>query len=335
LRAFEAAARLGSFSAAATEICVTHSAVSHQIRALEGSIGHKLFARKGPSITLTPEGTFLAEHVRLSLNGLAGAVHALARLESAERLTIAAAPSFAGRWLVPRLGRFRSRHPRLELRIHAATGPADFARDCADVALYFGDRPWPNLHCERFLDDEYFPVCSPTFQAGNWPATPRELVNSALLCSNAEPWTSWLRAAGLDIPEPRGALTFDDDAVMLQAAVDGAGVALARRSVVAEDLRRGALVRLFAIPAPAAAGNYVAWASHLPTSTKVIAFRDWLVAEALCAQDAVGTPGKRSMKSAPELVDARRLARSGEALCRFDPQCLDQAMQVCADRARP
>jgi LysR family glycine cleavage system transcriptional activator len=286
LRAFEAAARLGSFSAAASEICVTHSAVSHQIRALEGSVGHKLFARKGPSITLTAEGAFLAEHVRLSLNGLAGAVHALALLESPEQLTIAAAPCFAARWLLPRLGRFRGRHPRLEVRILAATGAADFAREHADVALFFGDDPWPNLHCERFLDDEYFPVCSPTFQAACSPTTPRDLLRSALLCSNAEPWSSWLRVAGLDVPEPRSTLTFDDSAVMLQAAVDGMGIALARRSVVAEDLRRGALVRLFAVAAPATAGNYIAWASYAAPSSTVIAFRDWLVVEGRCAEPA-------------------------------------------------
>ena len=289
LRAFDAAARLGSFSAAAAEICVTHSAVSHQIRTLEQALGRRLFVRRGPGVSLTPEGTFLAERVRHALTQLSGAVEALAPRDSRSRVTLGVASSVASRWLMPRLAGFRERYPDVEVRIHATRadlGPADFDRDPVDVAMCAGSGEWPGLVAVPVLHDEAFPVCSPAWPRAQRPAAPNDIAAFALLRADAEPWTPWLRAAGLDFPEPPDVREFNDPGIMLQAAAGGEGIALARRSLVEDDLRRGVLVRLFAVATPAPA-YFAAWPRDAQPTAAMLALREWLQAEgaARCAAD--------------------------------------------------
>src|SRR4051812_46558215 len=171
LRPFEAAARLESFTRAADELHLTHGAVSHQVRALEAHLGVPLFARHGKRVALTIAGKGFAERVRAALGEIAQAADAL-RVRRDDRLSVSVLPSFASRWLMPRLIRFMDANPELEVNVTATTALADFAADEIDVAIRFGGGPWPPLVCEQFLDDEYFPVTSPRFNKGKLPKKP-------------------------------------------------------------------------------------------------------------------------------------------------------------------
>jgi len=277
LKAFEAAARLGSFSRAAEEIHVTHGAVSHQVKSLEALVGVPLFARNGRRVMLTADGNALADRIRAALREISEAMESVARRDRNNQLTVSMLPSFAARWLMPRLGRFMEKHPDIPVNVHASLALADFARDGVDMAVRFGQGGWPNLEAEKFMDDERFPVASPRLNRGKLPARPAELAKFRLLSTDDEPWTPWFRAAGVNLPEPKGTM-FNDAAMMVQAAVDGRGIAFARRSIAEGDLVAGNLVRLFDIAVKATESYYLVWPKGKPAA-KVLAFRDWIFAE--------------------------------------------------------
>jgi LysR family glycine cleavage system transcriptional activator len=186
-------------------------------------------------------------------------------------------PSFAARWLMPRLGRFMEQHPDIAVNVHASLALVDFARDGVDMAVRFGRGGWPNVEAEKFMDDQRFPVASPRFNRGRLPARPAELAKFRLLSTDDEPWTPWFKAAGLKLREPEGPM-FNDAAMMVQAAVDGRGIAYARRSITEADLAAGNLVRLFDIEVKADESYYLVRPKGNPTA-KVRAFRDWMFAE--------------------------------------------------------
>jgi LysR family glycine cleavage system transcriptional activator len=282
LRAFEAAARLESFSRAAEEIFVTHGAVSHQIRALERALGAALFLRNGRRVSLTAEGRHFAERVRAALRDLAEAAQFVRRAERGRALTVSMLPSFAARWLLPRLGRFMERHPAIAVNIHTSLTLVDFQRDEVDLAIRFGRGNWPDLEAEKFLDDEFFPVASPRFNRGRLPARPADLSKFRLMRSDDELWTPWFRAAGVKLEEPRSPI-FSDSSLVLQAAVDKRGIALARRTIVEADLQAGKLVRLFNIAVPADGANYLVWPKG-KLSANAALLRDWLLEERQRAQ---------------------------------------------------
>jgi LysR family transcriptional regulator, glycine cleavage system transcriptional activator len=277
LKAFEAAARLASFSRAAEEIHVTHGAVSHQVKALEELAGVPLFARNGRRVALTADGKVLADRVRAALRDIGDAMESLAPRERNNRLTVSMLPSFAARWLMPRLGRFMEKHPDIAVNVHASLALVDFARDGADIAVRFGRGGWPNVEAEKFMDDERFPVASPRLNRGKLPTRPAELAKFRLLSTDDEPWMPWFKAAGVKLPEPEGPM-FNDAAMMVQAAVDGRGIAFARRSISEGDLAAGNLIRLFDIAVKAGESYYLVWPKGKP-SAKVLAFRDWMFAE--------------------------------------------------------
>ena len=277
LRAFEAAARLESFSRAAEEIFVTHGAVSHQVRSLERALGAALFLRNGRRVSLTVAGRHFAERVRAALRDLAEAAQFIRRAESDRALTVSMLPSFAARWVLPRLGRFMARHPAIAVNIHTSLTLVDFERDEVDLAIRFGRGNWPELEAQKFLDDEFFPVASPRFNRGRLPARPSDLGKFQLMRSNDELWTPWFRAAGVKLEEPRSPL-FSDSSLVLQAAADKRGIALARRTIVEADLQTGKLVRLFDVAVPADGANYLVWPKG-KLSANAALFRDWLLEE--------------------------------------------------------
>jgi LysR family glycine cleavage system transcriptional activator len=278
LRAFEAAARLGSFSRAAEEISVTHSAVSHQVRALERALGAPLFQRNGKRVTLTAAGRSFAERVGAALRDIAEAAQLVRRgARDRNALTISTLPSFAARWLMPRLGRFMERHPQIEVTVHTSIALVDMERDEVDLAIRFGRGEWPGVEALKYMDDEFFPVASPRFNRGRLPTRPAELAKFRLMRSNDEPWTPWFRIAGVKLEEPRGSV-FTDSALLLQAAADGRGIALARRSIAEDDLRAGKLVRLFDLALAAHGANYLVWPKN-KLSANAALLRDWLLAE--------------------------------------------------------
>ena len=277
LKSFEAAARLGSFSRAAEENFVTHGAVSHQVKALEEMVGVPLFARNGRRVMLTSDGKVLADRVRAALRDIADAMDTVARRDRGNQLTVSMLPSFAARWLMPRLGRFMEKHPDIAVNVHASLALVEFARDGVDMAVRFGRGGWPNVEAEKFMDDQRFPVASPRFNGARLPTRPAELARFRLLSTDDEPWMPWFKAAGVNLPEPKGPI-FNDAAMMVQAAVDGRGIAYARRSITEGDLAAGNLVRLFDIAVKSEGSYYLAWPKGKPAA-KVLAFRNWILAE--------------------------------------------------------
>jgi LysR family transcriptional regulator, glycine cleavage system transcriptional activator len=280
LKAFEAAARHESFSRAADELFVTHGAVSHQIRALEAELGVALFARDGKRVRLTDCGRQYASDVRA---GFAAIVEATRRVRSGDRdrrLVVSMLSSFSARWVTPRVGGFIEQHPEIDLELLSTNALTDFARDDVDIAIRFGKGKYPGLHAEKLLDEVFFPACSPTFNGGKLPSAPRELATAPLLRSNDELWRPWFDAAGLtDVPEPKRGVLYEDSSNLLQAAMDGQGIALVRRSLAMHEIVKGRLVRLFNIDGPSPWTYYLVCPLAQIKLKRVLDFRAWLLAE--------------------------------------------------------
>ncbi|HEY8607032.1 MAG TPA: transcriptional regulator GcvA [Noviherbaspirillum sp.] len=279
LRAFEAAARHGNFSRAAEEIHVTHGAISHQVRALEEELGVTLFVRNGKRISVTPDGERFAETLRRALAEIAGAADALRVDARGKKLTVTALPSFAARWLSPRLGRFIEQHPDLEVMLQSSGALTDFVRESVDIGVRFGKGNYPGLATEKIMDDHYYPVASPRYNGGRLPRTPQELAGSTLLRCEMEPWTPWFRAAGLDALEPTGGLVFQDSSMLVRAAAEGHGIALARHAIAMTEIASGELVRLFDVTVRCPDSYFLVCPPQALQKPQVQAFRSWLLKE--------------------------------------------------------
>ena len=242
LRAFEAAARHLSFTRAASELNVTQAAISHQIKALEDHLGLSLFRRLNRALMLTEQGQTLFPAVRDALDRLAEAAARLRAREAGGTLTVSTLPSFAVKWLVPRMSHFQDRHPDIDLRISAKEYLVDFARDGIDVAIRFGRGEWPGVRVEWMADEALTPVCSPVLLSGL--RSPGDLAHATLLHEDMLPlgsfptWETWLAAAGVDGVDASRGPRFSHTHLMLQAAMDGRGVALGQMLIVAERCRR-------------------------------------------------------------------------------------------------
>lgn len=277
LKTFEAAARHESFSRAADELFVTHGAVSHQMRALERELGVALFARDGKRVRLTDAGSRYAKDVRAALMVLADATREVRLGHRERRLVVSSVSALSARWITPRIGRFIERHPQIDLELVSTNALADFARDDVDVAIRFGSGRYADLHSELLLEEVYFPVCSPNLNDGRLPRTPAELAHLNLLRSDDGLWRAWFEAAGVpDVAEPRRGVLYQDSSNLLQAAIDGQGVALVRRSIAMEAIETGGLVRLFEIDGPSPWSYYFVCPPPLLASPRVQAFRNWL-----------------------------------------------------------
>lgn len=275
LRAFEAAARLESYSAAAQELDVTHGAISHRIRKLEMQLGTTLFRRAGRSMIPTREAVTLFAQVRESLGLLQRVIPDVAHATPG-RLVVSMHPSFAIRWLVPRIGSFLRSMPDLSVEVRSVADLGDFLSQGVDFAIRYGAGTWGNATGERIAGEMLFPVCTPAYRDAHRIRTPGDLRRCRLLRHAWQPWQPWLRAARLRIKEPAGQLTVSDTAMLLEAAAAGEGVALARSLFAADDLGRGRLVRLFDIAVEDAFAYYLTWHQGAPLSPAGAAFRDWL-----------------------------------------------------------
>jgi LysR family glycine cleavage system transcriptional activator len=292
LRPFEAAARLESFSRAGDELHLTHGAVSRQVRALEDHLGTELFSRHGKRVALTSAGRAFAERVRAALDDLALAAEMARPARREGRLSVSVLPSFASRWLMPRIIRFMEAHPKIEVNVSASVSLADFARDEIDIAIRFGVGPWPGVACEKFLEDEYFPVASPRMNGGKLPRTPRDLAHVRIMMEDRDYWARWFEAAGVTLERPIVGPNFNDSTYSLQAAARGEGVALARRSIIGEDLERGTLVRLFDVAVPCREAYWFVCPRELAQAERVVAFKEW-VKEELAAGEKQRGKGRR------------------------------------------
>jgi LysR family glycine cleavage system transcriptional activator len=284
LRAFEAAARHLSFTQAASELNVTQTAISHQIRRLEEELGIRLFVRKNRALALTPEAREYLPGIRAAFNDLRLATDRLLRRDDGNVLTISTLASLGAKWLLPRLSAFQEAHPEIDVRITTSTALVDFKNGDVDAAIRYGRGHWPGLRAEWLMADEMFPVCSPALLAGKKPLRgPEDLKDHVLLhnTSNSDDWRLWLTAAGLpaDISKQPG-ISFDLILMTVQAAIDGMGVAMGRTTYVKDDIAKGRLVVPFEITLPADAGFYIVSPEGSPDSPKLRAFRQWLVASA-------------------------------------------------------
>jgi len=282
LRAFEAAARHLSFTRAAQELHVTQAAISHQVKALEEHLGMKLFRRLNRALRLTDEGQAYAGELQEAFERIRLATRRLRAEETSAPLTVSVLPSFAARWLVPRLGRFHARHPDADLLIDPSARLADLSRGEVDVAIRYGRGHYPGLATARLLDEELFPVCSPTLlEGGRALRSPEDLARVPLLHDDDHgDWIAWLEAAGVGHVDARRGTVFTDSSMLVEAAITGQGVAMARGALATQALRARLLVRPFPQRLATELAYYVVCLPERAAQPKVARFRDWLLEEA-------------------------------------------------------
>lgn len=252
LRAFDAVVRTGSMAQAAAHLSVTPGAVSQQIRLLEDHVGGPLFDREGRTLTLTEAGRLGAPRVRAAFEELEKAVANMRPSSRRHRLTISVAPSFAGKWLAPRLYRFQEAHPEVEVWISADSTRVDLNEGGVDLAIRYAPEGEALAGAVKLLREEVLPVCSPELLKAGPLRQPQDLAGHTLL-HDASPesevdgadWATWLRSRRVKGVSVRGGPRFNQSALVIDAAVAGRGIALAKRTLAEGDLRSGRLVSLF------------------------------------------------------------------------------------------
>ncbi len=282
MRAFEAAARHLSFSRAAEELNVTKAAISHQVKALEDDLGMPLFQRLNRALMLTTAGHALFPAISEAMSMMAAAVKQLHHQDRAGELTVTTMDSFAARWLVPRLGRFRKDYPHIDVLIATSDERVDFARENVDLAIRYGAGSWPGLNVERLMTEEVFPVCAPVMlQSGPPLERPSDLKNHTLLHDDMrEDWRMWLMAANEPDVDPDKGPGYQHSNLVIQAAEQGDGVALARSVLVEDALTSGRLVKPFNVSLPVEFAYYIVCPKVNLSRPKVKAFKTWLFREA-------------------------------------------------------
>ena len=275
LRAFEAAARHQNFTRAALELCVSQAALSHQIRGLEERLGAVLFHRLPRGVALTDEGARLYPVLNEAFDRIAVSLDRFVGGHFREVLGLGVVGTFATGWLLPRLADFTHAYPHIDLRIMTNNNRVDLAGEGLDLAIRFGDGAWHGTHAEAVLDAPLTPLCTPAI-AARLGGDPAALARETLLRSyRAEDWPGWFAAAGIDGPAIRGPV-FDSSRLMVEAAMQGAGVALAPALMFERELQDGRLARPLSIEVMT--GDY--WLTRLrsrPSSTSMKLFRDWLL----------------------------------------------------------
>ena len=284
LKAFEAAARHESFTRAAEELCVTQGAVSHQVKALEAELAIKLFNRERQRLIITEAGRDYLAVVRDALDRIAVGTERLLQRQNAGVLTVSTSPDFAAKWLVHRLGHFAEAHAGIDLRVSATMHHVDFAREDVDMAVRHGDGNWPGLDAVQLSAEQLFAICSPKLMSGRRLARPADILKFPLihLDSRAD-WTKWLRVAGISDDNVRHGPVLNRASMVIDAAINGQGIALARTTLAAWDLINGRLVRPFAEALRLSKTYWIVCPKATSNVPKIVTFRDWLLAEA--AQD--------------------------------------------------
>lgn len=306
LRAFEAAARLSSFTKAAIELHVTQAAISHQVKGLEAQLGVGLFRRGTRLLALTDAGAELLPALKDALDLMDDALRVVQSRHGRRRgtskaglLVVSTLDSVAAKWLVPRLGKFRVAYPDIELRLSTTNRLVDLAREDIDAAIRYGSGDYTGLHAEFLMSETLFPVCSPKLLEAGPPLTqPSDLAHHTLLHDDMPTtWAAWLEAAG--VPELGRHLTghvFEQSSLVVQAAVSGQGIALGRSALVMDDLASGALVQPFTLALPSPHAYYMVCEDQRRDEPKITAFRDFALSEAestLAQSSSLGNPSKR------------------------------------------
>jgi LysR family glycine cleavage system transcriptional activator len=280
VRAFEAAGRYLSFTGAAQELLVTQSAVSRHVSVLEDWLGAKLFFRRQRGIELTPRGEAYFRSLSTALDQIDQATRRMRDDAGEKVLRLKLPPTFAIRWLVPRLRGFQALHPDIEVRITSSHQAANFEREDVDVFVHSEFGPPPGEGYRRLFAEVLLPVCSPALmQRGPPLGRPSDLAGHVLLSSQHRPrdWPLWLAAAGITTLEAKGAISFDNAALAYQAAIDSLGVVMAQRALIEEDLNNGRLIAPFERQVPTQGAYYLAFPPGRPKPPRVAAFEAWLL----------------------------------------------------------
>jgi LysR family glycine cleavage system transcriptional activator len=295
LRAFEATARHASFTRAAAELHVTPAALSHQIRGLEDFLGHKLFHRKARSIALTTAGELIYPGLHAAFAQMRRTVDLLDKGRDDRVLVVSAPPGFTAKWLAPRLYRFLMANPEIDARISASQTYANFTSDGIDVAIRNGREPFPGLHAQRLLDVRMLPVLSPRLAAENGGvASPEDLRRVPLIhddslatLSGWVRWPDWLQAAGVEGMDVSRGLRFNSADHAIEATIEGAGVLLAHKALVLDDIRTGRLVAPFELELAADRAFYLVCPLGHEKRPKIAAFTTWIIEEAERVRGAI------------------------------------------------
>jgi LysR family glycine cleavage system transcriptional activator len=310
LPAFRAVAELSNLRAAASALHLTHSAVSQQIRTLEGQLGFQLFERRGRRVVLNAAGEILLRSARTALAQLDDGVQAAAAAStgSAQRLRVTMLPSFAQRWLMPRIGRWRERHPNLVLEIDASQQLVDLQREGFHAAVRYGAGPWPGLEAERLFDASMrmIVVASPSMARRLEDASPEALAKEPLL-GDADLWDEWFAVAGVTVRATPVAV-FNDVGLMLQAAEQSLGLALSRELLAADALTDGRLLMLttFSLAHEPARAYHLVYPPSVRDSPPLAAFRAWLHDELELSRRKLRPPVPRRRPGARDAARAPR-----------------------------
>ncbi|SAK97197.1 LysR family transcriptional regulator [Caballeronia temeraria] len=291
IRAFEASARHQSFSAAAEELSVTPAAVGQLVRGLEAWLGTSLFVRgTGGRARLVP--TDVAERalpdIRAGFDRLTLGLERLKEGSANGVLTVTVSPAFAAKWLLPRIERFQTACPDIDVRLDTSLKLLDFVAQGIDIGVRYGAGTWPGLAAEKLMDEEFYPVCSPKLSKRTTWRAPRELARETLIHdlsvdsqAGFASWSAWFANAGVQKAATSRGLKINNSAAVLQAAIDGQGIALARSVMVHDDIAAGRLIRLFPdIAFTSPLSYYVVYRPERASLPRLAAFRDWLVREA-------------------------------------------------------
>ena len=281
LRGFEAAARRLSFTAAADELNVTQTAISHQVKTLENQLGVKLFIRSGKVISLTQAGKKLLPTTSESFDRLENLIHQI-RTDSLSRvLTVSVTPSFASKWLIQRLGRFWGAYPDIQLNIHHTLELANFTTDGVDIAVRGGTGDWPGLTTKLLLPLDLSPICHPSVLKGKYPLiTPSDLKHHNLLHEDSfEDWKLWLTAADVNDVDPHSGNVMNDSNSLGIAVENCQGIALGRLSLIESDLKSGKVVKPFDINIESSFSYYLVCPQEKLDNRGVLAFRDFILNE--------------------------------------------------------
>jgi len=297
LRAFESAARNLNFSRAADELSVTPGAVSQQIRLLEDIVGGPLFKREAKGLQLTDLGRAAVPLLREGFERLMDASALLREPPRRRQVSISVAPSFASKWLMPRMDDFHAQHPDIEVWISADMEPVALGEGKVDLAIRYGPGDYPGHISERLLTETVLPVCAPGLMTSAHPIrVPADLIHHTLLqdmSNDGDPsrpdWAMWLKARRVRHPDPRRGSRFNQSAMLVEAALAGRGVALAKRTLAQADLASGRLVA----PFPDGSED-VGFAYHVllprdrPASPSALAFIAWLKQQAVHHDNSMG-----------------------------------------------
>lgn len=294
LQAFEAAGRHLSFTVAARELNVTPGAISQQIRQLESFLEVRLFKRMNRAIVLTDAGQLFLPSISKGFEQFAAAVAMLRQTRSDGPLTITAAASFISNWLIPRLSRFKQRHPDIDVRIDTSNRLVDFAHEDIDLGIRFGNGVYPELESIFLFSYDLIPVCAPELMRRS-PGLESisDLNHHTLLHSDYGPmeaafpdWEMWLKVVGADNVDTAHGIYFNQADQLFQAAIDGQGVALIANVMVERAIAEGRLVQPFSVSLPVKMSYHLVTSPAKARIAKVKAFRDWVLEESAYLREA-------------------------------------------------